>query len=317
MTPNERVKFAVVREDPDLEAHLIERLRAEAALVVASGGCTALTLAARFRNVETVAFDLSPAQLEQVRSKARAVAAGHLRALNVDDDDPSGLNQRGFFEGLFRTLRAFLEEFIAPRAEIEAFFDAGAGLRAELVGRWTASPYWSAAFATCFNEPLLHAMFTRAATQHASPGSYPGYFQRAFERGLRRDDAAKNPFLQHVFLGRYREADAPDYVRAGRELRPALIQGSLGDVKDLGRFDVVSLSNVFDWSDDALVLSWAEQLAAQLKPGSAVLIRKLNNARDVRRFFTPAFSFDDALGDELLARDRSLFYEKIEVAFRA
>ncbi len=40
------------------------------------------------------------------------------------------------------------------------------------------------------------------------------------------------------------------------------------------------------------------------------------NRRDLRRWF-PAFRFDDHLGQELLARDRSLFYEKIEVGFRA
>jgi S-adenosylmethionine-diacylglycerol 3-amino-3-carboxypropyl transferase len=314
----ERVKFAVVREDPDLEARLVEAVAARAVLVVASGGCTALSLAARFPGVRVTAFDISPAQLDHVRDKARAVAAGDLRALNVGDDDPAGICQRGHFEGLFRVLRAFVEDLVAPRAEIEAFFSpAPPERRAALVEGWTTSRYWPAAFATCFNEPLLHAMFGPAATQHAAPGSYPAYFQRAFERGLARPDAAHNPFLQHVLLGRYLDRDAPAYARAARPLDVDLVLGSLSDVPDLGRFDVVSLSNVFDWSDDATVAAWAGALAAAARPGSAVIVRKLNNRRDVRRFFAPAFRFDDALGAALLEQDRSLFYDRVEVAFRA
>jgi S-adenosylmethionine-diacylglycerol 3-amino-3-carboxypropyl transferase len=313
----ERVKFAVVREDPELEAALFERAGARAALVVASGGCTALTLAARYGDLAVTAFDVSPAQLDHVREKARAVAAGAWGALNVGDADPAGLNQRGWFEGLFRCLRGFVEELVAPRVEIEELFTAASPARAAaLVEAWTASAYWPAAFASSFNDALLHAMFGPAATQHAAPGSYPGYFRRVFERGLRRADAPRNPFLQHVLLGRYLERDAPEYVRAGRLLAPALVLGSLPDVPDLARFDVYSLSNVFDWSDDGTVARWAGALAAAARPGSAVLVRKLNNDRDVRRFFEPAFRFDDALGASLLERDRSLFYDRIEVAFR-
>jgi S-adenosylmethionine-diacylglycerol 3-amino-3-carboxypropyl transferase len=151
----ERAKFAVVREDPELEARLVERTRARAVLVVASGGCTALTLAARWPELQVTAFDVSLTQLDHVREKARAVAAGDLRLLNVGDDDPSGLNQRGWFEGLFRVLRAFVEELIAPRAELEAFFTGPPAERAALVARWTSSPYWPAAFSSCFGDPLL------------------------------------------------------------------------------------------------------------------------------------------------------------------
>ena len=84
----------------------------------------------------------------------------------------------------------------------------------------------------------------------------------------------------------------------------------------LERFDLYSLSNVFDWSDDALVAAWAGRLKRAARPGSVVLLRQLNNERDLRRWFAPEFRFDDALGEALLARDRSLFYNRIEVATR-
>lgn len=312
-----RPKFAVVREDPDVEHALVRKTRAKRVLVVASGGCTALTLVHREPQLEVTAFDFSELQLQQVRDKQAVVARGDLRALNVSDDSPLGINQRGEFESLFRTLRRYVEEFVAPAASIARYFDAStpAHARAGLLREWTASKYWPAAFSLCFHDALLHAMFGPGATQHAEPGSYPGYFRRAFERGLSREDGPANPFLAHVLLGAYVPGHAPDYVHAGRVLPLTFVHGELPDVPDLASFDVVSVSNVFDWSDDALVERWAGSLRA-LRPGAAVVVRQLNNRRDVRRFFAPAFTFDDASGAELLAKDRSLFYEAIHVAVR-
>lgn len=312
-----RIKFAVVREDPDVEAEVCARVSAKRALVVASGGCTALTLAHRFPELRVAAFDLSAAQLAHVEAKRAAVMRGDLAALNVGDDSPLGLNQCGEFEGLFRTMRGFLEEFVAPRAELARYFDAEGHERdrAALVARWTSSRYWTVATELAFHDAFLHAMFGPAATQHATAGSYPGYFRAAFERGLRREDGATNAFLRHVLLGAYDPASPPDYMLSRREPAIDLIEGTLLDVPDLERFDVFSLSNVFDWSDDALAASWAGALR-DARPGAAVILRQLNNHRDVRRFFRSAFAFDDALGAALLRRDRSLFYDRIEVGFR-
>src|SRR5205823_2108826 len=183
-----------VREDPEIEAALVERTHARAILLVASGGCTALTLAARLPELRITAFDANPLQLEHVRNKAHAAARGDLSELGR-------LNQAGEFEGLFRLMRAAVEEFVAPRGEIARYFDGNR----DWASNWLQSPYWPAVFSTVFNDPLLHAMFGRGATQHAEPGSYPGYFQRAFERGLFRDDGPRNPWLQHVLEGGTRE----------------------------------------------------------------------------------------------------------------
>jgi S-adenosylmethionine-diacylglycerol 3-amino-3-carboxypropyl transferase len=301
------LKFAVVREDPELEASLVERSGARAALLVASGGCTALTLARRFPTLQLTAFDLNPRQLQHLADKAVAAARGELARLNVGDARPDGLNQSGEFEGLFRILRAGVEEFVAPRPEIAAYFDGSVDPRP-----WLQHRYWPALFATTFNDPLLHAMFGPDATQHAAPGSYPDYFRRAFERGLLDAAGPRNPFLQHVLLGYYRPEEAPPYVGAAEIPPIELIEGSLPEVAELDRFDLYSLSNIFDWSADALVAEWGERLQRAARPGATVLIRQLNNRRDVTRFFA-GFRFDAALGDALSARDRSLFYERVLV----
>lgn len=315
--PDPSLKFAVVREDPELEAALVERVGARAALVVASGGCTALTLAARFPTLEVAAFDLSPLQLAHAKEKLALARADARAALGIGTSDPGAHCQRGAFERLFRALRHALEDLVVAPGELERFFADGSaeGERAALLARWTASPYWAPVFVAIFEPEVLVAMFGPDAIRHAPPRSYGPYFQRAFERGLARPDASENPFLAHVLLGRYTERASPGYLGLAREPKIEWILGSLGAVPRLERFGVVSLSNVFDWSDDDLVRDWAARLSV-LEQGSAVLVRVLNNARDVRPMLARDFVFDDGLAAALLARDRSLFYERFVVGFR-
>jgi S-adenosylmethionine-diacylglycerol 3-amino-3-carboxypropyl transferase len=318
MTRAPSLKFAIVREDPTPELELLERAPRAAALCVASGGCTLFELKRARPDARVVGFDFNPEQLAHVRRKAAAVARGDLAALNLGTSSPAGLNQRGEFEGLFRVLRQAIVDLVTTPDEVERFFAAGTteAEREALRGAWFASPYWRVAFEVALYHPLLDVMFTEAATQHAEPGSYPRYFQGVFERGLRAPDAATNPFLHHVLLGRYVAGSEPGYMRAGEALEVELVQGSLPDVEGLSGFGVVSLSNVFDWSDDALTKAWADALIEGCAPGTWIVIRQLNNTRDLRPFFEPAFRFDDALGADLLGRDRSLFYNRIEVAVR-
>lgn len=317
------LKFAVVREDPDLEDEVLRRTPGRRALVVASGGCTALTLLSRRPELEVTAFDLNPAQLQHVRDKAAAAVRGKARALNVRDPDPHGLNQCGEFEKLFRTLRAFLCEFVADPGDVPKFFSRKTPeeSRQALVDKWAAHRYFPVAFSLAFHDALLHTMFGPAATQHAEPGSYPGYFRDAFLRGLRAPSGLDNPFLKHVLLGYY--DSEPEYAHGALSKRSLarlqLVQGELPEVlarPELAAQDLYSLSNIFDWSEDTLVAAWATALKKVAPVGSAILLRQLNNRRDLRRFFAPEFTFDDTLGEELLRRDRSLFYNRIEVAFR-
>jgi S-adenosylmethionine-diacylglycerol 3-amino-3-carboxypropyl transferase len=317
MTPE--LKFAVVREDFEIERALVRRARARSVLVVASGGCTALSLLATESDVDVHAFDMNAAQLAHVEEKLIAAQRGDLARLNVDDEDVDALNQRGAFEGLFRLLRLAFERFVAPRVDVEAFFAAStsAQTRARLVETWRGSRYWQAPFGVAFNEPLLHAMFGPDATRHATPGSYPAYFAERFANALVRPHAAHNPFLQHVLLGRYVASDAPAYIRTPPTRAPALLHGTFTDVRGLDRFGVVSLSNIFDWSDDETVRLWADTLIAAAKPGTIVAWRQLNNQRPFRAFFEPAFAFeddDDKQGH--VATDHSFFYERVEVGVR-
>lgn len=311
--------FAVTREDPRVEGDLVNRIKAERLLCVASGGCVALSLASRFPSLAVTAFDTNAIQLRHLEAKAEAARRRDLTALNVENAASAGLNQCGELEKVFRLLRAFFEEFIAKHEELLAFFIRARPLPEldGMVRRWTSSKYFGAAFHACFAEELVRTTIGQAPLRWAEYSTTFGYFQKAFERGFRRDAAPENPFLQHVFLGGYRRECAPHYIRHGGALDVETVHGGLLDVPELDRFDVVSLSNVLDGFEDAQVEAWAAALKESLAPGTAILYRQLNSTRDLRPFFEPEFVFDDTLGRSYTLRDRSLLYNRIEVARRA
>lgn len=314
------VQFAVVREDPAIEAEIVRRLGVRRALLIASGGCTALSLMVWFPSLELTLVDPNAAQLDLVRRKLDLLppvdAASRRRQFNIGTADPAGLNACGNFESLFGCLRHFLHEFVAHPEELAGAFATAHG-PAELLASLGRSPYWPVAFALHFHDDLLNAMFSKAATQHAPPASYPAYFRQAFEHGLGRPDAMDNYFLHHVFLGHYvdRAGALPAYLEGTFPVRdrPEMLQGGVADVPDLGEFDLVSLSNIFDWMPESEVAALARHLTARMRPGAAVLYRQLNHAKDFTPFFGDGWRREESWAADLLARDRSLFYARLVV----
>lgn len=319
MAVSNPIQFAIVREDPAVEVAVLDRLAPDAtrALLVASGGCTALSLATLRPEVALTLVDANVAQLELVARKVAALRAHppgsteRARTFGVGRDDAAALSCCGNFESLFRGLRGVLDELVLSAEDRKRLLLEG-GDRAPLVD----NPYWPVAFSLFFSDAFLEAMFGRDATQHAAPGSYPAYFQRVVERGLARADAAKNPFLHHVLLGHWLDGALPPFLEAPCDARFERVHATMADAPCFSRFDLVSLSNLFDWMDDDGIQRIAGRLKEECRPGTVVVLRQLNNAAPVERFFEAAFRREQALGDELLEKDQSLFYERLHVFVR-
>ncbi len=304
------IQFAVVREDPRVERAVLARHPASRALLVASGGCTALALQGWQPDLDLTLLDPNPAQLDLVRAKIDALG-GPLHRFNVEDDAPDGLSQRGNFESLFRGLRGFVHEMIVPEDTLRRRFDAGGGFEDLIASRW-----WPVAFEMFFCDPLLVTMFGPAAVQHAPPGSYPAYFRQAFETGLRRADARDNPFLHHVLLGRYLARSLPDFLTIPLKPRFSWLQRFVHEVDDFGAWGLLGLSNLFDWMAPTEVEALMARLVAETRPGAVVVWRQLNNNRDLEALLAGAFDFDPAWQRALHAADRSLFYRSVHVGVR-
>jgi len=319
------LQFAVVREDPEVELAVLDRHGCRRLLLVASGGCTALALRLAQPASGMTLVDPNPAQFRHLDRKLEALrtSAGddRKRAFNVGSTDPDGLSECGNFEALFRGLRGFIHDLVLPRKAWVDFFEGDRAAHG-LIEQAFSNPYWPVAFRLYFADALLNTMFGADATQHAEPGSYPGYFQTLVERGLRRADARDNPFLQHILLGQYldRRACRPRFLQdpsAGTvEARFVRVAGRIEAVAEIGEHDFVDLSNIFDWSAPEQVAQTCRWLTSRLRPGAVVLWRQLNNARDVEASFGAGFAFDREFGRHLQAEDRSLFYSSIHVGVR-
>ncbi len=310
------LQFAVVREDPRVEAALVDELRPRRVLLVGSGGCTALALRGWYPDLDITLIEPNPAQVTHIEAKLAALHDLRPARFNVGDDSRAGLGECGNFERLFRVFRSVLDEFVLPPAE-------RARRLADARAAWVdvcAHPYWPVAFELAFADPMLRTMFGPDAVQHAPRGSYPGYFRARIEAGLAADDRTLNPWLHHVLLGRYRDDPAawPPFLRQPpRDLRSfPVVRTTLQAAPSFAPYDLVQISNVLDWMGDADCRRLTARLATELRPGAIVLWRQLNDPRPLREYFTPAFAFDAARDERLLARERSLFYDRVHAGIR-
>lgn len=322
--PRSPLQFAVVREDPRVELAVVDELGPCRVLLVASGGCTALALRALRPELDVTLIEPNAAQAAHVQRKLDALAAAAAdpagpdwrRQFNVGCTDPQGLGECGNFERLFGVFRAVLDAFVVPQAErARRLAEAGAS--------WDdvcSHAYWPAAFELAFADALLRTMFGPDAVQHAPAGSYPGYFRRRIEAGLAAADRAVNPWLHHVLLGCYRDDPAawpPFLQRPPLDLRRfEVVATTFAAAPSFAPYDLVQLSNVLDWMDDASCRALAARLAAELRPGAAVLWRQLNDPRPLQELFLPAFAFDAARDARLTTLERSLFYDRVHLGVR-
>ena len=318
------LNFSVMLEDDAIERALLASRQARGlpcrrVLTIASGGDTALAVRCAHPQLEeVVGLDLNPAQLEHARAKASAIERGQLAALNLGDDADTGLAQQGACAALFRDYRRALRQRVAPGDQLARALDPQEPLAARdaLVTAWMSDPEWIPLHEALYGPERFARTFGPQATQHAHAATYAAHVRRALERGLRRADAPHNPWLQHIFLGLMREQDAPAHWVAGRALDVRWVCGGLEAAGPLSRYDVLSLSNIFDWSPWAQVRRDVDRLIAQVRPGAQLIIRQLYSELALEELLRGAFTLDRAQAAQRLAQDRSLLYTTLIIATR-
>lgn len=153
-------------------------------------------------------------------------------------------------------------------------------------------------------------------------------------RALRQPDAWRNPYLTTAFAGSYAtaagEAGLPRYVqhdgqaalhRLGIGTRLALHHGSaLTLMPQLatagGAYDLISLSNIADWMDEAQVRTLVETARTWLRPGGALLLRAANPEAPIRPAVAAALARDSARDSALAAIERGPWFRTVVVGFR-
>ena len=311
------VLFAVNREDHYVEYDVINRLDPSRMLMIGSGGCIALSIKTTYPNLDLNVIDINPHQLTHINKKSKAVQCSDLKELNVHTKNDSCLNQAGEFDSMFQELRNSFIESVSSKKEVLSFFDSDLSdmSRSIILEKWINHNNISAPFQNVFNDININKVFSDEATKHGSPGSYISYMKNKILTGLNKKDSHHNPFLQHIFLGYYQSDNAFPYMKSKNKLDIPMIEGSILNLDNIYSYDVVSLSNIFDWSSDTVVKTHARYLS-QMKKGSAIIIRQINNHKNWIEIFNDYFIEDKNFDSYWQEHDRSMFYDHIRLFIR-
>ena len=311
------VLFAVNREDHYVEYDVINRLDPSRMLMIGSGGCIALSIKTTYPNLDLNVIDINPHQLTHINKKTKAVQCSDLKELNVHTKNDSCLNQAGEFDSMFQELRNSFIKSVSSKKEVLSFFDSDLSdiSRSMILDKWTNHNNISTPFQNVFNDININKVFSDEATKHGSPGSYISYMKNKILNGLNKKDSHLNPFLQHIFLGYYQSDNAFPYMKSKNRLDIPMIEGSILNLDNIHSYDIVSLSNIFDWSSEDIVEIHARYLS-QMKKGSAIIIRQINNHKNWIEIFNDYFIEDKNFDSYWQEHDRSMFYDHIRLFIR-
>jgi S-adenosylmethionine-diacylglycerol 3-amino-3-carboxypropyl transferase len=309
--------FAVSREDYLVEANVIDKIQPDKMLTIGSGGCVALSLKTIYPNLDLTVIDINPHQLYHIEKKVEAIKQSDDDSLNIYKQNDTCLNQSGEFEKMFQELRRSFVKNVSGEEELEEFFNIQTAIKNRnlILKKWINHKHIYKPFKDVFSDEAIEDVFSDEATKHGEKGSYGKYMQKKILQGLQVVDSHLNPFLQHIFLGRYTSRSVFPYIQTKRKLKLQLIESDILFINDIFSYNLVSLSNIFDWCNIGLVKKYADHLS-KLKAGSAIVIRQINNHQNWINLFEKHFEEDRGFDQYWQKHDRSMFYDHFRLFFR-
>lgn len=316
-----RILYSTSREDSRLEIDLIERCQGQDAirsvLMPGRGGCHAFDLRSHFPDLKIVIAEPQKDQVELIQHKAKVLSEKSEHEIhelfNVGNQNWSGLTQCGNTESIFRSLRYYVNEFVADDSEWQSFF-AGEANRNFLIDLMS-SHFWPLGYELFFHDFFLAPINDDEPDEfEEKPLPMPTYFRQRLEDGLKRDDALENFYLHHIFLGQYLAGSPhlPDYLNEiPRKSDFHIVEKSIRDMGSYGEMDLINLSNELDWVTPQQARVFLQQLAMQMKSGAWIVWRQLNNPANLAKEVSNQIEFDWDESARELERDRSLVYNKI------
>lgn len=261
-SPVSEIAFSQVREDPRIELRVIQELakhqRPLRILLVASGGCTALSLLTSPAITKVEAIDLNPAQLHLVELRRQALLHlpldAQLRLIGVVQFDAEQAASDRDRLSIYANLRNYLPQptqaFWDARQEQIAFGVNRVG-RFEQLFRELATkfaqigisplkepltavqhPQWLNLFEQVFERERLVQTFGEAAVNYSMDCSFGEHFADVFAQALQRFNPHENYFLTQVWGDRYAD-DLSGYL-AGEGLPLYLQDSAQENIRALG-----------------------------------------------------------------------------------
>ena len=291
------VNFAIVREDPNIEVKIIKDFSLSTALLIGSGGCTGLKLSNVFPNLTLSLFDKNPEQIKLIKEKVKNVT--NINYLMK-------LSNQGLFESLFCDFSNYLVQHLWKINDLK---HAISNNNKDFFKQCFARSAWHKAFYLFFNDRVLIDLFSPAACQYAQSDSYIHYFKSKIEKSILRYDISSNYHIQHIFLSHYQSSCTPSFF--GQSIGEInLIEGDIYSVENLQNFQLIQLSNIFDWLDQEQSKKIIEYLNKHVKKGSLLLIRQLNNNRPLATYLDQ-YEYLDGYSKKLTQMEETCLYQRV------
>ncbi len=282
-----RLRFGQVREDAAIERGLAARHGAvRRAVVIASGGCTALSLL-DLVGERLSGVDISPAQVEFVERKARLMRELNLDEFRVALFGESGMQNAGRIDGVLGLLRRLLFATVHSRGFVEDFLtmDCPAAQAERFKTGWD-SWRWRAATAVAFIGLALRVGFDREVAA-ALPDSFAELIRDRVRRVLTQFPLKTNGYAWQTFLGRNAPGDdgLPFFARAAEfeRLKAGLdcLRLECGDIEAwLARqparsLDFFALSNVLELTGPGRAEGLLREVERTAASGAVVCLRAI------------------------------------------
>jgi S-adenosylmethionine:diacylglycerol 3-amino-3-carboxypropyl transferase len=308
--PSKQIKFATVREDPNIIIPLIKQYKIKKLLTICSGGCSALSYKAMYPELCVAVFDKNLAQIKLLDKKLKI-----LTSVNNSSTTQKlmKLNSNGVFEDIFKCFRSFINTFLISKVDLKQALVSNENISQYAYSIFN-NKYWQLAFEMFFADSFLKATFGLQAVQNAAENSYAKYFQNCFEEGILKANRQENYFLHYALLGEYINKHLPVYMH--KKLANKSIQmyhGSIWDINDITDYDLIDLSNIFDWMSLDETKAILNLLAENTKRNCMIIFRNLNNVHNYDNLITTPFVKNKLLSQQLHNNSKDLFYSSITV----
>ncbi|GAA1371154.1 DUF3419 family protein [Catellatospora chokoriensis] len=339
---DDRLYFAQVREDPELEIAAFAARWDGPIAVVSSAGCTALSLLAAGA-AEVVGVDVNRTQNHLVELKAVAVAQlapgaavgllggapmapaarrqayeqirGRLTAGARDhwDTHPRaierGVLQAGVTERLMRLIARTLR-VVHPRRSETLLAPRTLDEQREFYRRDWDTFGWRLLFAVLCNRLVLRRTYDERFFAHVENPSYARHFRQVAEHTLTELDIGGNYFLHHLLTGAYPAASRPPYLDGPVPVdRLRLVDGGFTEylrTRPDGSMAGFALSNICEWLSADQIDELFAEIVRTARPGARLVFRNFVGWTEVPPRWRDAVREDRARGEELMRTDRSL-----------
>ncbi|GAA2374724.1 S-adenosylmethionine--diacylglycerol 3-amino-3-carboxypropyl transferase [Catellatospora methionotrophica] len=345
---DDRLYFAQVREDPELEIAAFAGHGDGPIAVVGSAGCTALSLLAAGAT-EVVAVDVNRTQNHLVEFKAAAIsqlepatalgllggsamvaaarrsAYAQVRGVLTPgaraywDAHPqaiaSGVLQAGVTERLMRLIARTLR-LVHPRRTGRLLALRTLDEQREFYRREWDTVGWRLLFGVLCNRLVLRRTYDERFFAHVENPSYARHFRQVAEHTLTGLDIDGNYFLQLLLTGGYQQARPPYLAGPVPVDRLHLVDGTFtGYLRTRPDASMAgfALSNICEWLSPAEVDELFAEIVRTARPGARLVFRNFVGWTEVPPRWRDAVREDRARGEELMRTDRSLCQRRFAI----